>query len=64
MMPTAHDYDRRANAHRPTTIGAMANEIRRLKNTGLTVRDISVALRLDLGQVLTALIDSTSTGDL
>jgi len=63
MPPSAQDYDRRANVHRPVSLDAMAAEIRRLQNTGLTVRDISVALRVDMAEVLQAITDSLSTGD-
>jgi len=63
MPPTALNYIRRANIHRPVSLDAMASEIRRLKNTGLTVRDISIALRVDLAQVLQAITELTSTGD-
>jgi len=44
-----------ANMHRPTDPEAIAAEIRRLRKTGLTARDISNTLRLDLGVVLAAL---------
>jgi hypothetical protein len=63
MMPTAEQYDARANAHRPTSIYAMAVEIRRLHSTGLQPRDLAAALRLDLTQVLQAITEPTSTGD-
>jgi hypothetical protein len=63
MMPTANDYDRRANAHHPQSADAMAIEIRRLHSTKLKPRDIASALRLDLGQVLEAITDSPSSGD-
>jgi hypothetical protein len=44
-----------ANLHRPSDPTALSGEIRRLHQTGLTPRDISVALRLDMGAVLQAL---------
>jgi hypothetical protein len=44
-----------ATVHRPTDPALIASEIRRLHGTGLTARDVSVALRLDLGVVLEAL---------
>jgi hypothetical protein len=49
-----------ANLHRPTDPVALASEIRRLRETGLTARDISVALRLDIGAVLEALRESAA----
>ena len=48
-------YDQRANAHRPTDSAALQAEMRRLASSGLRVRDIAVALRIDLGAVLEAL---------
>ena len=41
--------------HRPTDSQAIAVEIRRLRQTGLTARDIATSLRLGLGAVLEAL---------
>lgn len=51
----ALDYDRRARMHRPTDSAVLALEIRRLRQNGLTARDISDALRIDMGAVLNAL---------
>ncbi len=51
-------HDERAQVHRPTNPAALAAEIRRLAATGLTARDISIALRVGLGQVLEALQDA------
>lgn len=44
-------YDARANQHRPTDPRAIDAEMRRLKAAGLTARDISTALRIDLAHV-------------
>jgi hypothetical protein len=44
-----------ANMHRPTDPAVIAAEIRRLRQTGLTPRDMSNTLRLDLAVVLEAL---------
>jgi DNA-binding transcriptional MerR regulator len=55
MLPHTNDYDIRAQRYRPSDVASLNAEIRRLKDTGLTVRDISIALRLDLAQVLDAL---------
>ncbi len=40
----AIDYDRLARIHRPSDPALMALEIRRLRQNGLTARDISDAL--------------------
>ena len=64
-MTTLHEYARRANQYRPTDSDALANEIRRLHATGLTRRDISSALKIDLVVVLHALsTDPLHIGDL
>ena len=42
----ALDYTRLANLHRPTDPAALAREVRRLANTGLTPRDVAVMLGL------------------
>lgn len=55
QMITAVDHDRLAQMHRPTDPSVVAGEIRRLRQTGLTARDIATALRLDLGVVFAAL---------
>jgi hypothetical protein len=60
MKPGQYDWrylmgPDRAQQHRPTNPEQMAAEIRRLASTGLTQRDISVALRVDMGLVLAAL---------
>lgn len=47
-----------ADMHRPADPQAIGAEIRRLHQSGLTVRDVAVALRLDLGQVLTAISET------
>ena len=52
---TALDYTRPQPLHRPTDPSAMGAEIRRLRATGLTPRDLSMALHLDLAAVLEAL---------
>jgi hypothetical protein len=46
------DYAALAQMHRPADPQAMVAEIRRLHGTGLTPRDISVALHIALAQVL------------
>lgn len=46
------DYQRLAELHRPSDTQAIGQEIRRLHSTGLTAQDISVALRINLAQVL------------
>jgi hypothetical protein len=45
----------RADIHRPTDPVVIAAEICRLRQTGLTPRDIANSLRLGLGAVLEAL---------
>jgi len=40
-------YAQLAQLHRPTDPAALAAEIRRLHSSGLTARDIAVALRLE-----------------
>jgi hypothetical protein len=52
---TASDYRRVADMHRPTDPAMIAVEIRRLRQTGLTARDIANSLRVGLGAVLEAL---------
>lgn len=52
---TGPDYQRRATQHRPHDPEQLSAEIRRLVGTGLKVRDISVALRIDLSAALEAL---------
>ena len=54
-MTAATDYDRLARIHRPSDPAVLAMEMRRLHSNGLTPRDISVALRLSIGQVLESL---------
>ena len=54
-MSAAIDYDRLARLHMPSDLAALRVECRRLLTTGLTPRDVSIVLRLDLGQVLEAL---------
>jgi hypothetical protein len=46
------NYAALAQLHRPTSPKAISAEIRRLHADGLKPRDISVALRIDLSQVL------------
>jgi hypothetical protein len=43
---TAADYNARASQHRPDDPAALATEIRRMHESGLTARDIAEALRL------------------
>ena len=59
-MSAAIDYDKLARIHRPSDPAVLPLEIRRLRQNGLTARDIAAALRLDLGQVLEALVGPTS----
>jgi len=54
-MITAFEWSERAELYRPTDEAAIAAEIRQLHQTGLTPRDISSAMRLNLGMVLRAL---------
>ena len=51
----AYDWRTLADKHRPTDPAVLSAEIRRLAATGLTARDISTALRIDMAQVLEAL---------
>ena len=44
-----------ASMHRPHDPAVMASEIRRLRATGLSARDVSVALRLPLDEVINVL---------
>jgi hypothetical protein len=46
--------------HRPDP-HAIAAEVRRLRSTGLTPRDIAELLRIDIGAVRSALADHTNT---
>ena len=55
MSPVPYDWRKLAELHKPTDPAAIVAEIRRLSGTGLKPRDISNALRLDLGAVLEAL---------
>lgn len=59
-MTAAIDFDRLARLHMPSDPAALRAECRRLLAAGLKPRDVSIALRLDLGQVLEALADPTS----
>jgi hypothetical protein len=43
---TDADYNARASQHRPDDPAALATEIRRMHESGLTARDIAEALRL------------------
>jgi hypothetical protein len=52
---TLHRYDERAQIHRPNDSALLAREVSRLVATGLTPRDVAIALRLDLGEVLSIL---------
>jgi hypothetical protein len=53
---SAHlDWRQMANLHRPTDPALLAAEMQRLAAQGLTPRDISVALAIDIGVVLEAL---------
>ncbi len=53
--PSAAEYRRRAEQHRPEDLESIAAEIQHLRASGLQPRDISMALGIDLGQVLEAL---------
>jgi hypothetical protein len=46
-LNNALEYDRLAQAHRPTDVESLRREIRRLNQQGLRVRDIADALRLN-----------------
>lgn len=46
-----------AEMHRPTDSAAIAAEIRRLRQTGLTVHDVAAALHLGVAAVQQALRD-------
>ena len=48
-------HDERAKLYRPTDPALICDEMRRLAASGLTARDISDALSLDIVQVLEAL---------
>ena len=63
-MSAAIDYDRLARLHMPSDPAALRAECRRLLTTGLTPRDVSIVLRLDLGQVLEALAQPFSPAPL
>jgi len=51
-IPGELDWRRLSEQHRPTEPSQLASEIRRLRATGLTARDIATSLRLDLAYVL------------
>ena len=55
---TVNAYVALAEQHRPSEPEAMATEIRRLHRSGLTIRDISVALRLPVDDVANFLADN------
>jgi hypothetical protein len=56
LPPGAHSaWHMLAEMHKPADQGAIETEIRRLHGTGLSARDISSALRLDIAVVLQAL---------
>ena len=48
-------YTMLSQQHRPTDPQAIAAEIKRLRSTGLSARDVSVALRLPLDQAVNVL---------
>jgi hypothetical protein len=52
------DYERRAQAHRPSDQAALAGEIKRLHRTGLRALDIAQSLRLNLDVVINVLAGS------
>ena len=54
-MLTGLSHDQRAKFYRPTDPRLIIDEIARLAASGLTARDISDALSLDIVQVLEAL---------
>ena len=54
-MTEALDYRTRADQYRPTDQAIIDSEIRRMAASGLKAMDISVALRIGLGQVRDAL---------
>ena len=49
--PTLHGRDQ----HQPTDITVLVSEIRRLRQTGLTIHDIASCLRIGVGAVAQAL---------
>ncbi len=51
-IPGPLRYDELASLNRPRDTATLAAEVRRLLATGLSVRDIATALRLDLATVL------------
>ena len=51
----AYDWRALADLHRPTDQATLYAEIRRQAASGLKARDISTALRIDMGVVLEAL---------
>jgi hypothetical protein len=57
----ATDWRTLADQHRPSGADEIGAEIRRLRSTGLTARDISVLLRIALPAVLEALTASPAT---
>lgn len=54
------DYVRAAEQYRPLDQSALASECARLLSSGLKVRDVATAWRLDIGEVH-ALLRSIST---
>lgn len=57
---TSLSYDQRASANRPHDEQSLARECSRLLSTGLRVRDIATALRLDISDVLKLLREGAS----
>jgi len=51
----ALEYESLAARHRPSDPAVMAREIRRLADSGLSARDISVALRLSYDYIVNVL---------
>lgn len=64
-LPGALDmsaYAQLAQLHKPSDPKQLAAEIRRLRSSGLTPRDISVAVRVALDVVVNVLADGTPDG--
>ena len=57
QMIAGIEYADRARMYAPSDREALAAAIRKLRHDGMRPRDISVALRLDLGAVVEALRD-------
>lgn len=52
---SALDYRNRAQLHRPSSPFLLGREMRRLAESGLTPRDIAVAMQVEISVVIEAL---------